>query len=564
MSASSAGLSEAHDEAPSNLDTLALAESAVLAAQRYVEAVRVAVERRVVRNGRVDAPSLDKHQRAAHGLAWVATVTAALGATASWAARLKRAGELQHVDELVVAIGFGEYLGQLVGGLPMSQNEMLRPSDTGTVAAAAALAAEPSVAVLLEHGNTAANRAELMRLLLGGRSPDERLGDDDLDMIRSEMRRFADERILPDAHKWHLADELVPDEIIAEMAELGVFGISIDTAHGGLGLGKLAMCVVTEELSRAWIAAGSLGTRSEIAGELISGAGTDAQKAQWLSGIATGQVLPTAVFTEPNTGSDLARLTTRAARTNDGWSVHGNKTWITHAARSDLMTLLVRTDPASDNHDGLSMLLAEKPRGSDRDPFPAKGMSGGEIEVLGYRGMREYEIAFDGFEVSVDGLLGGVEGQGFRQLMRTFESARIQTASRAVGVARRAFELGLAYAGQRRQFARPIVEFPRVSDKLAMMLTEIVIGRELTYFAARQKDLGARCDVEAGMAKLLAARIAWANADTALQIHGGNGYALEYEISRVLCDARILNIFEGAAEIQAQVIARGLLQQQRG
>src|SRR5205814_7487902 len=228
--------------------------------------------------------------------------------------------------------------------------------------------------------------------------------------------------------------------------------------------------------------------------------------------------------------------------------------------RSDLMTLLARTDPDERGYAGLSMFLAEKPRGDDDDPFPAAGMSGTEIPVLGYRGMKEYEIAFDGFAVPADGLLGGVEGQGFKQLMAPFESARVQTASRAVGVAQNALELGLAYALERRQFGRPIAQFPRVSHKLAMMVVETMVARQLTYFAAREKDSFRRCDIEAGMAKLLAARVAWANADNALQIHGGNGYALEYPISRVLCDARILNIFEGAAEIQAHVISRRLLE----
>ena len=198
-------------------------------------------------------------------------------------------------------------------------------------------------------------------------------------------------------------------------------------------------------------------------------------------------------------------------------------------------------------------------RGTDSDPFPAPGMSGGEIEVLGYRGMKEYEIAFDGFEVKTENLLGGIEGAGFKQLMQTFEAARIQTAARAIGVAQAAMDQGLAYAQQRSQFGRPIIEFPRVSDKLAMMATEILIARQLTYYAARQKDSGRRCDLEAGMAKLLAARVAWAAADNAVQIHGGNGFALEFPASRILCDARILNIFEGAAEIQAQVIAKRLL-----
>ena len=253
-------------------------------------------------------------------------------------------------------------------------------------------------------------------------------------------------------------------------------------------------------------------------------------------------------------------MRTRATRDGDSYVVNGAKTWITHPVRADLMTLLVRTNPDAPGYKGLSMLLAEKPRGDDADPFPAQGMSGGEIEVLGYRGMKEYEIAFDNFRVPAESLLGGVEGQGFKQLMATFESARIQTAARAVGVAQCAFELGLRYAKERMQFGKPIIAFPRVADKLAMMAVEIHIARQLTYFAGRAKDAGRRCDLEAGMAKLLAARVAWAAADNALQIHGGNGFALEYPISRVLCDARILNIFEGAAEIQAQVIARRLLE----
>jgi (2S)-methylsuccinyl-CoA dehydrogenase len=203
--------------------------------------------------------------------------------------------------------------------------------------------------------------------------------------------------------------------------------------------------------------------------------------------------------------------------------------------------------------------LVPKPRGTDAEPFPMPGMAGSEIPVLGYRGMREYALSFDGMRAPADALLGGDEGLGFKQLMRTFEGARIQTAARAVGVARRGLELGLDYAMNRRQFGKAIVQFPRVSDKIAMSLVDMILARELTYAAARTKDSGRRCDIEAGMAKLLGARAAWSNADAALQIHGGNGYALEFEISRVLCDARILNIFEGAAEIQAQVIAKGLV-----
>jgi len=287
--------------------------------------------------------------------------------------------------------------------------------------------------------------------------------------------------------------------------------------------------------------------------------GTPEQKAQWLPKLASGEILPTAVFTEPNTGSDLGSLRTRAVQVGGDWEVTGNKTWITHAARTHVMTLLARTDPATTDYRGLSMFLAEKIPGTAEKPFPTPGMTGGEIEVLGYRGMKEYELGFDGFKVKGDNLLGGVPGQGFKQLMQTFESARIQTAARAIGVAQSALEVGMKYAEDRKQFGKSLIEFPRVSGKLAMMAVEIMIARQLTYFSAWQKDHDKRCDLEAGMAKLLGARVAWAAADNALQIHGGNGFALEYQISRILCDARILNIFEGAAEIQAQVIARRLL-----
>ena len=526
----------------------------------YLAAATAAMRQRVTVDGALDAQLAHRHQRALHGLAWIATTGEAVLAGARWGAALAQASRLGQAETLLLGIGVGEYLEQLTGGIPMSQCEIFRPSELGVGDAAAALRADPAAAWFIAHGNTPETRRSLIARVQAGVAIDESLPGAELDMVRATFRRFATERIAPHAQQWHLADVLIPDRVVDEMAGLGAFGVCIGSEYGGLGLGKLAMCVVTEELSRAWIAAGSLGTRSEIAGELIALAGTDAQKARWLPGIASGAVLPTAVFTEPDTGSDLGSLRTRATRGADGsWRIDGNKTWITHGARSDLMTVLARTDAADKGYAGLSMFLAGKPRGSDAVPFPAPGMSGGEIPVLGYRGMKEYEIAFDGFAVPADGLLGGVEGQGFKQLMQTFEGARVQTAARAVGVAWKAFDLGLRYATDRRQFGLPIVEFPRVHDKLALMLAETVLARELCYFAANEKDKGHRCDIEAGMAKLLAARVAWSGADASLQIHGGNGYALEFEISRVLCDARILNIFEGAAEIQAQVVGRGLL-----
>lgn len=519
--------------------------AALAAAQRYRDDARAALA------ARLDAAPIDSEQRAAHGFAWVATTVAALESLNNWATR-----DASDADTLVARLAFQESIAQLVGGLPMGQNELFRPADLGLGAEAGALA--DACAALLDR-DAAADRRALVNLLAAGTWPSESLHDGELDAIRDQFRRFTDAEILPHAHGWHLANDLIPDATVAKMADLGTFGVCIPESYGGLGLSKLVMCIVTEELSRGWIGAGSLGTRSEIAGELIAGSGTDAQKAEWLPRIASGDVLPTAVFTEPDVGSDLGSLQTRARRDGDGWRIDGAKTWITHAARSDLMTLLARTLPDAKGYAGLSMLLVPKPRGTEAEPFPAPGMSGSEIEVLGYRGMREYALSFDGMVAPEGALLGGEEGQGFKQLMRTFEGARIQTAARAVGVARRALELGLAYALDRKQFGRAIIAFPRVADKIAMSLVDLIAARELTYAAARAKDSGKRCDIEAGMAKLLAARAAWSNADASLQIHGGNGYALEFEISRVLCDARILNIFEGAAEIQAQVIARGLV-----
>jgi (2S)-methylsuccinyl-CoA dehydrogenase len=508
-----------------------------------------------------EAQALQLEQARAHGVAWAATCVHALQQMLGWARRLHAAGRFGELEVRLLQAAYAEYLAQLAGGLPMSQGEFFR-ADALDPQARADFDADAGVQRLRAEGFTPAARKRIAALLAEGAATrsfgDPGFDDAALYEVRAQFARFADDHAEAAQH-WHLHNELIPDTVIAEMARLGVFGLTIAEPWGGSGMGKSAMCVVTEELSRGFIGLGSLGTRTEIAAELIEHNGTAAQKARLLPAIAGGAIIPTASFTEPDVGSDLGSIRTRAEKCAGGWRVFGNKTWTTHGARSDLMTLMVRTDLGERGYKGLSMLLAEKPRGSDADPFPAAGMRGGEIEVLGYRGMKEYEIAFDGFFVPDDALLGGSTGQGFKQLMQTFESARIQTAARAVGVAQNAFELGLAYAQQRLQFGRPIIDFPRVADKLAWMAVETMVARQLTLFAAREKDAGRRCDIEAGMAKLLAARVAWANADNAVQVHGGNGYALEYRISRVLCDARILNVFEGAAEIQANIVIRGLL-----
>ena len=539
-------------------DILGLTAASLPQVEALFEQARTNLRAHVTVNGKIAAPLMEEHQFAAHSLAWLATYTESLRQMQAWATRLTTDGQFTEMDALILQIGFGEYLAQIHGGIPMSQGEIARLSDLWLTAPAPDAAAS----TLIAQGNTAAARTRLVALMQAnhGRATFGTTGlDAELEMIRDQFRRFADDRVTPHAHGWHLRDDLIPMEIIDALAEMGVFGLTIPEEHGGFGLSKASMVVVSEELSRGYIGVGSLATRTEIAAELILCGGTPDQKAHWLPKLASGEILPTAVFTEPGTGSDLGSLRTRAVRDGDDWQVTGNKTWITHAARTHVMTLLARTDPTTTDYRGLSMFLAEKTPGTDDAPFPTPGMTGGEIEVLGYRGMKEYELAFDGFAVKGTNLLGGVEGQGFKQLMQTFESARIQTAARAIGVAQNALEVGMQYAIDRKQFGKPLIDFPRVSGKLAMMAVEVMIARQLTYFSAWQKDHDKRCDLEAGMAKLLGARVAWASADNALQIHGGNGFALEYQISRILCDARILNIFEGAAEIQAQVIARRLL-----
>ena len=548
---------------PSIPHLLSRCEEAALTAEGFLAAAKDSVARLIAPDGKVSRIALDRHQRAAHALAWYATYVEALRQMARWARRLEHENRLGEIEKLILQAAFGEYLVQIVGGIPMSQNEIVRPYDMELNDSDAGGFWTPTVKELVAVGTARETRLAIADYLaahpgaitIGDPGLDETMG-----MVREQFYRFAQGKVAPFAHQWHLKDELIPLDVIARMSALGVFGLTIPETYGGAGLSKTAMCVVSEELSRAYIGVGSLGTRSEIAAELILSSGTKEQRDYWLPLIASGEKLPTAVFTEPNVGSDLGSLRTRAVREGDVYKIYGSKTWITHAARADVMTLLVRTDPNTSDYRGLSMFIAEKPRGDAINSFPAKGMTGGEIGVLGYRGMKEYEIGFDGFEVPAANLLGREENQGFKQLMQTFESARIQTAARAVGVALSALDVGLRYALDRQQAGQRIFNFPRVSDKLAMMAVEITIARQIAYYAAREKDEGRRCDLEAGMAKLLAARVAWAAADNALQIHGGNGFALEYPISRILCDARILNIFEGAAEIQAQVIARRLLE----
>ena len=550
-------------ETPVMKDILALTQQAVKPLETLNTKAINNLRELVTLDNKVSSSLIETHQSAAHGVAWLATYTESIRQMVKWGEKVSEQNKFGQTEQLLLQIAVSEYLGQILGGIMMSQGEIFRLNDIGLTTLDLSEFQTQAVKDLIQNGNNQHARALLVDIMLD-QSANITVGDsgldEDLEMIREQFRRFSIDRIEPHAHEWHLKDELIPLEVISELAELGVFGLTIPEEYGGLGLSKASMAVVSEELSRGYIGVGSLGTRTEIAAELILCGGTEDQKNHWLPGLASGEILPTAVFTEPNTGSDLGALRTRAIQSENGYyHITGNKTWITHAARTHVMTLLARTDPDSVDHRGLSMFLAEKQPGTDENPFPNKEISGGEIEVLGYRGMKEYEMAFDKFTVAKSNLLGGQEGKGFKQLMQTFESARIQTAARAVGVAQAALDESFKYAKDRKQFGKSLINFPRVINKLAMMAVEIMIARQLTYFSAYEKDNERRCDLEAGMAKLLGARVAWVAADNGLQIHGGNGFALEYKISRILCDARILNIFEGAAEIQAQVIARRLL-----
>ena len=538
-------------------------QKALITVDRYYDASLQQIRSSLLIDGKLSRDNLDLEQHSAHGLSWIAAYRATLKETVNWAIELENSNSFTEVEKLMLEITFSEYCAQIKSGIPMSQLEYVRPQDMGLKNGLFTESGTEEFNDLILNGNSNKNRLALAGLLKEGFSS-KNFGNTGLDettsIVQEQFRKFVEDDVIPHAHEWHLNDDLIPMSIIDKMAEMGVFGLTIPEEYGGLGMTRFVDCVVTEELARGYIGVGSLGTRGDIAAELLITGGTEEQKNRFLPKIASGEILPCAVLTEPHSGSDMGSFKTRAVANGTHYSITGNKTWVTHGARSDLMTLLARTNPNEKGYKGLSMFLAEKQRGDDNNMFPDEGISGGEIEVLGYRGMKEYEMAFDDFKVKKENLLGEEEGKGFKQMMETFEAARIQTAARALGVAQSAFETGMQYAIDRvTTNGGSLYDKPRNASKIVSMVTEIMAARQLTYYAAKEKDKGHRCDLEAGMAKMLAARVAWACADNSVQIHGGNGFALEYPISRILCDSRILNIFEGTAEIQADIVTRRLV-----
>ena len=538
-------------------------QKALITVDRYYDASLQQVRSSLLIDGKLSRDNLDLEQHSAHGLSWIAAYRATLKEMVNWAIELENSNSFTEIEKLMLEITFSEYCAQIKSGIPMSQLEYVRPQDMGLKNGLFTESGTEEFNDLILNGNSNKSRLTLAGLLKEGFSS-KNFGNTGLDettsIVQEQFRKFVEDDVIPHAHEWHLNDDLIPMSIIDKMAEMGVFGLTIPEEYGGLGMTRFVDCVVTEELARGYIGVGSLGTRGDIAAELLITGGTEEQKNRFLPKIASGEILPCAVLTEPHSGSDMGSFKTRAVANGTHYSITGNKTWVTHGARSDLMTLLARTNPDEKGYKGLSMFLAEKQRGDDNNMFPDEGISGGEIEVLGYRGMKEYEMAFDDFKVKKENLLGEEEGKGFKQMMETFEAARIQTAARALGVAQSAFETGMQYAIDRvTTNGGSLYDKPRNASKIVSMVTEIMAARQLTYYAAKEKDKGHRCDLEAGMAKMLAARVAWACADNSVQIHGGNGFALEYPISRILCDSRILNIFEGTAEIQADIVTRRLV-----
>jgi (2S)-methylsuccinyl-CoA dehydrogenase len=375
--------------------------------------------------------------------------------------------------------------------------------------------------------------------------------------FRRAVRRFTEEEIIPIASELDAKNAEIPMEIISKMAEQGYFGVLFPEEYDGLGLDNITMTIVAEELSKGWLSVGSVMTRGVIMGTLLQAHGTEEQKKKYLPGLATGSILPAAAFTEPDSGSDSASMIMKATKTDGGYLLNGAKAWCTYANRANVLMVLARTNPdTSLRHKGLSMFFVEK---ESTEKIEHPNIKGEPIPTVGYHGMRSYNLAFEDVFVPDEGLLGGEENKGFYQLMVSYESARLQTAARAVGVATAAFDFALQYSKEREQFGKPICEHQAIRMKLSDMKVELEAARQLTYYAASLKDSGKRCDLEAGMAKVKAAKAVEFITREAMQVLGGYGYSKEFPVERFWRDGRVISIFEGTSEIQHEVIAKAIL-----
>ncbi|WP_326568450.1 acyl-CoA dehydrogenase family protein [Amycolatopsis rhabdoformis] len=377
--------------------------------------------------------------------------------------------------------------------------------------------------------------------------------------ILTTVRRFVDKEIIPHAQALEHADEY-PAEIVEGMKALGLFGLTIPEEYGGLGESLLTYALVVEEIARGWMSVSGVINTHFIVAHLISRHGTEEQKDRYLPRMATGEVRGAFSMSEPDLGSDVAAIKTRARREGDDYVVDGAKMWLTNGGTANLIALLVKTDEGAEKaHHNLTTLLVEKPEGYG-EVLPGLTIPG-KIEKMGYKGVDTTEAVFDGFRVGAEQVLGGAPGEGFAYMMDGVEVGRVNVAARACGIAIRAFELAVEYAQQRRTFGKPIAEHQAIAFKLAEMATKVEAAHLMMVNAARLKDSGARNDVEAGMAKLLASEYCAEVTQEAFRIHGGYGYSKEYEIERLMREAPFLLIGEGTSEIQKTIISRGLLRE---
>ncbi|GGP60902.1 acyl-CoA dehydrogenase family protein [Saccharothrix coeruleofusca] len=379
--------------------------------------------------------------------------------------------------------------------------------------------------------------------------------------ILSTVRAFVDKEIIPHAQALEHADTY-PADIVEGMKEMGLFGLTIPEEFGGLGESLLTYALVVEQIARGWMSVSGVINTHFIVAHMIKQHGTDEQKRDYLPRMATGEVRGSFSMSEPELGSDVAAIRTRAVRDGDDFVISGQKMWLTNGGTSNLTAVLVKTDEGAEKaHRNLTAFLVDKPEGYGE---VAPGLTiPGKIDKMGYKGVDTTEMVFDGFRVPAGRVLGGQTGRGFQHMMDGVEVGRVNVAARACGIALRSFELAIEYAQQRRTFGKPIAEHQAIAFKLAEMATKVEAAHLMMVNAARLKDSGARNDVEAGMAKLIASEYCAEVTQEAFRIHGGYGYSKEYEIERLMREAPFLLIGEGTSEIQKTIISRGLLRDYR-
>jgi len=385
--------------------------------------------------------------------------------------------------------------------------------------------------------------------------------------ITEMVRQFVDEQVIPIAEE-HDHEDKFPDQVVEQMRELGLFGVTIPEEYGGMGLDLTTYAMIVEELSRGWISVSGIVNTHFIGSYLLMKFGTDEQKEKYLPRMATGEIRAAFSLSEPGLGSDVAAISTRAKKDGDAWVINGTKMWVTNGLRSGLVFLLAKSDPEADPpHRGMTCFICEKEPGKDVNEGPYKGLSiPPKIKKMGYKGVESTELVFEDYRCPSANVLGGEEAgvnKGFPQMMDALEVGRVNVAARGVGLGQRALELALRYSQERRTFGKPIAQHQAIQFKLAEMGTKVEAARLLTMKAARMKDAGERSDLEAGMAKLFASEAAKEVVEEALRIHGGYGYSKEYEIERLYRDAPLLLIGEGTSEIQKMVIGRTLLKRNK-